>query len=109
MNTLGKIYYWSSNIDPQGLDVSIRGVITVVPTQSRQLTVIVSSSSYEGKQDHLNMNIIIDSLSVAQTCVFPFIFNSINYTTCTRDNDTQLWCSPTSIYEGQRLYCSSTS
>jgi hypothetical protein len=67
MNTLGKIYYWSSNIDPQGPSVSIRGVITVVPAQSRHLTVIVSSNSYQGKQDHLNMDIILIHLSLYST------------------------------------------
>ena len=45
---------------------------------------------------------------LAQTCTFPFIFNGQNYTECTRVNDTQLWCSPTPMYTGQRFYCTFT-
>jgi len=48
-------------------------------------------------------------LSVAQSCVFPFTFNSVTYTACTTANDTQSWCSPSASYTGQRLYCTSTS
>jgi hypothetical protein len=44
----------------------------------------------------------------AQSCAFPFTFNSLTYTACTTDNDTQLWCSPTAAYTGQRLYCTPT-
>lgn len=41
-------------------------------------------------------------------CSFPFVFNSNNYSSCTMVNDTQLWCSPTPTYSGQRLYCTPT-
>ncbi|CAF4567828.1 unnamed protein product, partial [Rotaria magnacalcarata] len=40
-----------------------------------------------------------------QSCIFPFTFNSVSYTSCTTINDTQQWCSPSPIYTGQRLYC----
>lgn len=46
---------------------------------------------------------------LAQTCSFPFTLNSTNYTSCTTINDTRPWCSPTSLYNGQRLYCSMNS
>ncbi|CAF4361904.1 unnamed protein product, partial [Adineta steineri] len=45
----------------------------------------------------------------AQSCVFPFTFNGTNYTSCTTIDDTQLWCSPSAIYTGQRLYCTPTN
>ena len=43
--------------------------------------------------------------ATAQTCAFPFTFDSVAYNACTSVNDTQLWCSPTPNYDGQRLYC----
>ncbi|CAF5162210.1 unnamed protein product, partial [Rotaria magnacalcarata] len=45
----------------------------------------------------------------AQSCAFPFPFNSVTYSACTSTNDTQSWCSPTSTYNGQRLYCTPTA
>lgn len=55
----------------------------------------------------LNYKIRHTSRCLAQSCVFPFAYNSVNYTDCTSVNDTRLWCSPTSFYSGQRLYCTS--
>ncbi|CAF3592631.1 unnamed protein product [Rotaria sordida] len=83
----GTYYYWTPAVDQSGLIV-MRGVINVVAAQPRTLTVKVSSRSF-----------------TAQSCAFPFTFNSVTYTACTTNNDTQLWCSPTSTYTGQRLYC----
>jgi hypothetical protein len=46
---------------------------------------------------------------IAQTCVFPFTYNSVNYTSCTTIGLGYSWCSPTSIYNGQSLRCASLS
>ncbi|CAF3637436.1 unnamed protein product [Rotaria sp. Silwood1] len=89
--TIGTYYYWTPAVDQSGLIV-MRGVINVVAAQPRTLTVKVSSRSF-----------------TAQSCAFPFTFNSASYSACTTDNDTQLWCSPTSTYTGQRLYCTPTA
>ncbi|CAF4171105.1 unnamed protein product [Rotaria magnacalcarata] len=85
--TPGTYYYWSTPVDQSGL-ISLRGVINVVTAQSQTLAVQVTSQS-----------------ATAQSCIFPFTFNSVNYTSCTTINDTQQWCSPSPIYTGQRLYC----
>ncbi|CAF1377186.1 unnamed protein product, partial [Adineta steineri] len=89
--TLGNYYYWSTPVDSTGL-ISLRGVITVVAAEPQTLTVEVTSNSF-----------------TAQSCVFPFTFNGTNYTSCTTIDDTQLWCSPSAIYTGQRLYCTPTN
>ena len=89
-DTVGTFYYWAPNVQPSS-GYSMRGAIEVVPIESETLTV-------EAVWDKFT----------AQTCAFPFIFNGINYTACTQANDTQLWCSPTSTYAGQRLYCTPT-
>ncbi|CAF3595884.1 unnamed protein product [Rotaria sordida] len=89
-DTLGTFYYWAPNVH-QSSGYSMRGTIDVVVRESETMTV-------EAVWDKFT----------AQTCTFPFIFNSVNYTACTPANDTQLWCSPTPIYTGQRLYCTPT-
>ncbi len=89
--TIGTYYYWSTPVDSSGL-ISLRGVITVVAAQPQTLTVQVTSGSF-----------------TAQSCVFPFTFNGVSYTSCTTTNDTQLWCSPSATYTGQRLYCTPSS
>ena len=89
----------------------MRGVINVVAVQSRTLAVNVVSRSFTGKSRCSNRfaSLINSSCRVlAQSCAFPFVFNSNSYTACTTDNDTQLWCSPTAAYNGQRLYCTAT-
>jgi predicted nucleotidyltransferase len=71
---------------------------------------------FKQHQDHSLVNLFFSFLKglfffkciLAQSCAFPFTFNSVTYTACTTDNDTQLWCSPSSVYTGQRLYCTST-
>ena len=68
----------------------MRGSITVVPAEPQTLKVQVTSNTFTG---------------LAQSCAFPFQYNSINYTSCTTDDDTQQWCSPTFDYTGQRIYC----
>ncbi|CAF3925163.1 unnamed protein product [Rotaria sp. Silwood2] len=85
--TLGTYYYWSTVVDQAGI-IILRGVITVVDAQPQILTVQAISNSF-----------------TAQSCVFPFTYNSVSYTACTTMNDTQPWCSPSSVYTGQRLYC----
>ncbi|CAF2963963.1 unnamed protein product [Rotaria sp. Silwood2] len=85
--TIGTYYYWTPAVDQSGLIV-MRGVINVVAAQPQTLTVKLSSGSF-----------------IAQSCAFPFTFNSITYSACTTTNDSQSWCSPTSTYTGQRLYC----
>ncbi|CAF1015901.1 unnamed protein product [Rotaria sp. Silwood1] len=70
----------------------MRGVITVVPAQPQTLTVKVTSGTFN-----------------AQSCAFPFNYDSVNYTSCTTVNDTQEWCSPTFAYTGQRLYCTASA
>ncbi|UJR08495.1 hypothetical protein I4U23_012761 [Adineta vaga] len=90
-NSLGTFYYWSPMVDDAEV-ISLRGTIIVVPSESEIWHVEAISGQF-----------------TAQTCVFPFTFNSVNYTQCTSVNDTQLWCSPTSVYTGQRLYCASTN
>ncbi|CAM2722167.1 unnamed protein product [Rotaria socialis] len=89
--TLGTYYYWSTAVDQAGL-ITLRAVITVVDAQPQTLTVQATSNSF-----------------TAQSCVFPFIYNAVNYTTCITINDTQPWCSPSSFYTGQRLYCTPTT
>ncbi|CAF0819146.1 unnamed protein product [Rotaria sp. Silwood1] len=89
--TIGTYYYWTPAVDQSGL-IIMRGIINVVAAQPRILTVKVSSGSF-----------------IAQSCAFPFTFNSASHSACTTDNDTQLWCSPTSTYTGQRLYCTPTA
>ncbi|CAF0745209.1 unnamed protein product [Adineta steineri] len=89
--TVGTYYYYTPPVDQAGL-VSMRGVINVVAAAPRTLTVNVTSGSY-----------------TAQSCAFPFTFNSVVYTACTTVSDTQLWCSPTPTYTGQRLYCTPTA
>jgi plastocyanin len=89
--TTGTYYYWSTPVDLYGV-ITLRGVITVVAAEAQTLTVEVSSGSITG-----------------QSCVFPFNYNGINYTSCTTINDTQSWCSPSYSYTGQRLYCTSNS
>ncbi|CAF3664415.1 unnamed protein product [Rotaria sordida] len=89
--TVDTYYYWSSFIDSSSL-ISMRGVITVIPAQSQILTVKVTSGTF-----------------TAQSCAFPFNYDSINYTSCTTVNDTQEWCSPTFDYTGQRLYCTASA
>nr|ACD54600.1 fibrocystin-like protein [Adineta vaga] len=86
-NSLGTFYYWSPLIVPYR-DISIRGIIDVIASEPDVWTTEVISNHY-----------------MAQTCVFPFTYDSVNYTSCTSVNDTRLWCSPTSIYTGQRFYC----
>ncbi|CAF4682112.1 unnamed protein product, partial [Rotaria socialis] len=88
--TVGTYYYWTPAVDQSGLIV-MRGAINVVAAQPRTLTVKVSSGSF-----------------TAQSCAFPFTFNSVTYSACISTNDTQSWCSPTSTYNGQRLYCTPT-
>ncbi|CAF3091006.1 unnamed protein product [Rotaria socialis] len=85
--TPGIYYYWSTPVDQSGL-ISLRGVINVVAAQSQTLAVQVTSHSV-----------------TAQSCIFPFTFNSVTYASCTTINDTQQWCSPSPVYTGQRLYC----
>lgn len=78
----------------------MRGSITVVPAEPQILEVQVTS------------NILTDISNftcLAQSCAFPFQYNSINYTSCTTDDDTEQWCSPTFEYTGQRLYCTPTA
>ena len=105
-NTLGTFYYWSPNVDNQNL--YIRGTIDVVESQSQLLTMEFSSNQTQGRFS-AELFPIMSCSSVAQTCLFPFTFESINYTNCTSVNDTQPWCSPTSMYTGQRIYCTPTS
>jgi hypothetical protein len=85
----------------------MRGVIDVVALEPEIMTVEAVWNQFTGKlrfdRHLLKRRIYFHSL--AQTCTFPFIFNSVSYTACTLANDTQLWCSPTPIYTGQRLYC----
>ncbi|CAF3361993.1 unnamed protein product [Rotaria sp. Silwood1] len=89
--TIGTYYYLSPNIDrPNG--TSIRGIIDVVASTPKILTVKAMWGSF-----------------AAQTCAFPFTFRSVRYNACILINDTQAWCSPTSAYTGQRLYCTSRS
>ena len=87
---MGTYHYWSTPVDQAGL-IALRGVIAVVDAQAETWTVQARLNSF-----------------AAQFCTFPFIFNGINYTSCTLDDDTQLWCSPSLIYIGQRLYCTPT-
>ncbi|CAF4003686.1 unnamed protein product, partial [Rotaria magnacalcarata] len=86
-DTLGTFYYWAPNVNPS-TGYSMRAAIDVIPLQSKTVTIEATSNTF-----------------TAQTCSFPFIFNSVNYTACTTTNDTQPWCSPTPAYTGQRLYC----
>ncbi|CAF4657274.1 unnamed protein product [Rotaria sp. Silwood1] len=90
-DTLGTFYYWAPNIT-QSTGYAMRGVIDVVVLMPTTVTVEAIWNKF-----------------TAQTCAFPFIFNSANYTACTSANDTRLWCSPTSVYTGQRLYCTPTA
>jgi len=90
-DTLGTYYYWSTPVD-EADQIVLRGMITVVDAQPQTFTVQAKFNSY-----------------MAQSCVFPFTFNSINYTACTSVNDTQRWCSPSATYTGQRLYCNTSS
>ncbi|CAF3294041.1 unnamed protein product [Rotaria sp. Silwood2] len=90
-DTMGTFYYWAPNIT-QSTEYAMRGVIDVVALMPKTMTV----------------EAIWNKLT-AQRCAFPFIFNSVNYTACTSANDTRLWCSPTSVYTGQRLYCTPTT
>ena len=46
---------------------------------------------------------------VAQTCSFPFQYNSNNYSSCTNVDRAFNWCSPTSVFNGQALNCDSNS
>jgi hypothetical protein len=87
------------------------GAIDVVALESETVTVEAVWNQFTGKLrfDRHLLKRRISFHSLAQTCTFPFIFNSVNYTACTSVNDTQLWCSPTPIYTGQRLYCTPTS
>jgi len=90
-STVGTYYFYTPPVD-QGGQISMRGVINVVAAQPRVMTVAVKSGSF-----------------AAQSCAFPFVFNSISYSACTTVNDTQQWCSPTATYTGQRLYCTPTA
>ena len=92
----------------------MRGVINVVAAQPQTLTVQATSGGFTGKQSsfllfqcHHYRRSFFPSI-LAQTCTFPFTFNSNSYTACTTDNDTLSWCSPTAVYTGQRLYCTPT-
>ncbi|CAF3954248.1 unnamed protein product [Rotaria sp. Silwood2] len=89
--TLDTYYYWSPFVDSSG-QISMRGVITVIPAQPQILTMNITSGTF-----------------TAQSCTFPFNYDSINYTSCTTVNDTQEWCSPTFDYTGQRLYCTASA
>lgn len=105
-DTLGTFYYWAPNIYPSS-GYSMRGVIDVAPLESQTMNIEAVWDKFTGKLqfNRYFWKHLTSCHCLAQTCKFPFIFNSINYTACTLANDTQLWCSPTSIYTGQRLYC----
>ncbi|CAM4971603.1 unnamed protein product [Rotaria socialis] len=90
-HTIGTYYYLSPDVDYRG-GTSIRGIIDVVSYTNKLLTVEVMWKNF-----------------TAQICVFPFTFHSVSYNVCTSVNDTRPWCSPTSEYMGQRLYCTSAS
>lgn len=107
--TLGTYYYWSPAVDSSG-QISMRGTITVVSAEPQTLTVQVKSNAFTGKfsNSFVYIHRYFFLLSLAQSCSFPFNYNSVNYTSCTTDNDTQAWCSPTFDYTGQRLYCTSS-
>lgn len=106
--TLGTYYYWSTFVDSSGL-ISMRGVITVVPAEPQILSLKVTTGPFVGNVlislFYLKIILVFLLWFLAQSCAFPFNYDSINYTSCTTDNDTQAWCSPTYEYTGQRLYC----
>lgn len=83
----------------------MRAAIDVIPLKSKTVTVEATWNKFTGKFLILSMCITANFPFIAQTCTFPFIFNLVNYTACTTANDTRPWCSPTSTYAGQRLYC----
>lgn len=46
----------------------------------------------------------------AQYCSFPFIYNSISYSTCTALNGLDYpWCSPWPVYTNQTLRCATAT
>src|SRR5271154_5526790 len=89
--TVGTYYYYTPPVDSNGL-ISMRGVINVVSAQPLTLTAQVSSSeTFTGNYlffSSLKIFIFIHLFFsiVAQSCAFPFTFNSVTYSICTTAN-----------------------
>ncbi len=86
-NQAGTYHYWSGYVETSN-QIIFRGIIEVVATADKHLKLDVNLNGY-----------------TAQKCTFPFAYMENNYTACTSEGESFSWCSPSPIYNGQKLKC----
>ena len=83
----GTYHYWSGYVE-SSRQITFRGTINVVSSSDKTLEADMKLNGY-----------------MAQKCVFPFVYNNNNYSSCTDVDNSFQWCSPTAVYNGQKIRC----
>ena len=82
------IYYYSSGFVESTNQIMFRGIIEVVNSQDKELEIDVQLNGVD-----------------ASKCVFPFVYNGVNYTDCTNIDAAFSMCSTEHVYSGLKLRC----
>lgn len=86
-NQAGTYHYWSGYVE-SSKQIIFRGSIQVVDSADKQLDLNVKLNGFN-----------------AQKCVFPFSYMGTEYSTCTNQDETFNWCSPSAEFNGEKLKC----
>ena len=90
--------------------ISLRSVINVAPAVDVIKRIKLAVNGHEGILIKIFFNCLFLELNnvflSAHSCIFPFIYKSVSYSSCTTVDLGFSWCSPSRIYNGKSIPCS---